>query len=318
MTAVGSNGAQSMLWRESGIATPEGVLLDYERAGITSRALARIIDLLALGGIMLFFGNFIVVAAAAVSPTVGVVVGMLIGFSAIFLYPVFFEVRWQGRTLGKSAMGLRVITTEGASVRLRHASIRSMMQLVDIFATLGGAAILTALSSPEGQRLGDLAAGTYVVRDRRNSLERDEREIRVQRPAGADEVIAGIDTSSLRHEQSALIRSFLVRAGTLSPASRASIAADLADRVADSLRIVRPAEMHPETWLACVAVSSQARASAEERAALPPPRANARRDRPLPPPSQPPPGPRHSPPSVLGRMEGGGVDGKRGEGGQEG
>ncbi len=239
--------------------TPEGVILDFERAGVASRAIARVVDLAAL--VMLFssVGNVLVAIAATFSESAAVIGILITFFALIFVYPVVLETFWRGRTVGKAALGLRVVTSEGASIRFRHAAVRSMLQLVDIVATLGGGAIITALSSNEGQRLGDMAAGTYVVRERRTRGEIDEREIRIRVPTRYEHIVPTLDPTPLRPAQTALIRSFLVRSTDLDPTARAAIAVQLAEKVAVEIGSAVPEGVHPETWLACVAASVQRR-----------------------------------------------------------
>lgn len=248
-------------WRDGGIVTPEGVVLDFERAGIASRVVARVIDLGVQLGALSIIANLLSIALVA-APALGVVVGVVLLFVALFVYPAVLEAFWRGRTVGKLVLGLRVVTIEGATVRLRHASVRSMLQLIDIYATLGGAAVATALTNPDGQRLGDMAAGTYVVRERRSLDTLAARQVVIPAPPGHEAIVASIDPTALDVSQAALLRSFLVRVTELEPLSRATLADQLARRVSTRLGTEVPAGVHPETWLACVAAAAQQRAAA--------------------------------------------------------
>ncbi len=247
------------LWRERGIVTPEGVVLDFDRAGVTSRAIARVLDIIVLLVLLFSVGSALVAVVAALSPTAALVATLVLVFALVFVYPVVCETYWRGRTVGKAVLGLRVVTTEGASIRFRHAAVRSMLQLVDIVATVGGGAVISALSSPEGQRLGDMAAGTYVIRERRTQGEIDEREIKIRVPMNYEYLVPTIDPTALRPAQTALIRSFLVRSSGLESLARASIATQLAEKVSAVIGSPAPDGVHPETWLACVAAAIQQR-----------------------------------------------------------
>ena len=88
--------------------------------------------------------------------TVAVVVG----------YPALLETVARGRTLGKMALGLRVVRTDGGPVRFRHALVRALTGIFDLYATAGVLAVVTSFCSKQGRRTGDWLAGTVVVRDR--------------------------------------------------------------------------------------------------------------------------------------------------------
>ena len=254
-----------------GIVTPEAVVLDFEPAGVASRLFARLIDLAIL---MMAFGmavNAMAVVLVATSETAAVVGVLILGFLALFGYPAVLEAFGRGRTLGKMAVGLRVLTVEGAPVRFRHTAVRSMMQLIDLVLTLGGAAIISAVLSPRGQRLGDVLAGTIVIRERRTSSLLAERAVLFPNPRGLDDLVGSIDPSPLDPGQASLVRGFLIRVTELDPTARASIAHRLSLRVADRLGQPIPAQVHPETWLACVAAALQRRSEELARASRPPP-----------------------------------------------
>ncbi len=260
-------------WSDGGIVTPEGVVLDFDRAGVASRMAARVIDIGVQLSVLSVLLNVLAIIVFAY-PVAGVVITVIAVFATIFLYPALLEAFWRGRTVGKYALGLRVVTVEGASIRLRHAAVRSMMQLVDIYATLGGAAVVAALTNPEGQRLGDMAAGTYVVRERRSLNTLASREVVIPAPRGHRDTVAMIDPSALDVSQAALVRSFLVRVTELEPVSRAALADQLAERVSERLALPMPPGIHPETWLACVAAAAQLRAQGgpgPRGSSLPPP-----------------------------------------------
>jgi len=255
---------------QSTIVTPEGVVLDFAMAGVASRLLARLIDSIML--LFVFYALMIVMVVLSVSnPTLALILAIVIGFALVFVYPMVIESRWNGRTVGKYAMGLRVVTTEGGPVRLSHTAIRSMLQLIDILVTAGGAAVVAAISSEHGQRLGDMAAGTYVINERRSMDQIADHEVVIPTPWGLQSVVDSIDTTALDASQGALIRSVLLRAPDLSADARAALATDLATRVAAVLGAEIPSTVHPETWLACVAARAQQLADPATVSSLAPP-----------------------------------------------
>ena len=149
------------------MVTPEAVALELPPANVGSRLFGFIIDFFfisAVGGV-LSLGFF--AALCGVDLGVGWVIAIFILLygGLVFGYPVACETLWRGRTLGKAAMGLRVVTVEGAPVRFRHAAIRTALGLVEFVLTGGAVAILSVLLTRRHQRLGDLVAGTLVLRE---------------------------------------------------------------------------------------------------------------------------------------------------------
>lgn len=270
------------------------MVLDLEIAGIASRALARAIDA-ALQGAALVALVFLAAALSTVSELLAVVVALSGVAGVIFGYPALFEWRWRGRTPGKAVLGLRVHTVEGAPVRAVHAFTRSVLQLVDLYLPPGGLlAVLSALFTARNQRLGDLVAGTVVLRER--STAGQPRSVTFVPPPGWEAYTASLDTSRLRDEQYQLVRSFLVRVGELEPGARWHLAQRIAGPLAQRLGHTPPPGAHPEAFLLCVAAAHQRRQglAAAPPPAPPPPAPSA------PPPSAPPPPPPPPPPPSSG------------------
>jgi len=199
----------------------------------------------------------------------------------VFLgYPIAFETLWRGRTLGKAAMGLRVVRDDGGPIRFRHALVRGLVGVVVDRPGLsaGLLALVPMLTTKRSKRLGDLAAGTVVVQDRVPS--------RVPpAPVVAPELggwAAGLDLSGV-HDQLALeIRHFLGRAQQLTPAVRAEMGNGLLAQL-NALVGPLPAGMEPWTYLQTVLAERSRRETARlsDTAASTTP---AQLDRPPPPP----------------------------------
>ena len=240
------------------LVTPEGVLLDFEPAGIASRALAKTIDFAAQGVLIAALLIALGLASTALPDWVPVVLAVVGIAAAIFVYPMVFETLWRGRTPGKAALGLRVYTEEGAPVGWLQSFIRSVLQLVDFFIPPGGlCAVLTALFTRKSQRLGDLVAGTVVVRER--STQSPPMPVSFPPPYGWEGYAASLDVSAVHDDQYRLVRSFLLRVNELSPAARASLSVRLAERTRDRMQHVPPPGLHPELFLVCVAAAYQRR-----------------------------------------------------------
>lgn len=251
----------------SGIVTPEAVRLEFEAAGIGSRALALAIDLVVQVTVMvaaLLSLELVGGGGAGLPEWVAITTSLLIVFAVFWGYPVTLETLWRGRTLGKAAMGLRVVTKEGAPVRFRHAAIRAALALVDFWVTFGGVAVVSALVTREHQRLGDLVAGTLVLRERTGAAAPTAVTFTV--PPGAEAYAATIDASGLTVDDYAAVRGFLLRAGDLPVHVRADLAGRLASPVAQRLRHRPPQWVTAELFLVCVAARFQERGGAGRRA----------------------------------------------------
>ncbi|HET9443939.1 MAG TPA: RDD family protein [Acidimicrobiales bacterium] len=242
----------------SGIVTPEAVVLEFETAGMASRLLSGFIDLLAQGALLFGVGIALSFVATVLElGGLGNALFYLTVFLVIFGYPVSQETLWRGRTLGKAALGLRVVTVEGAPIRFRHAAIRAILGLLDKYLLTGAVGIVSLLVTTRNQRLGDLVAGTIVLRERSGAGRPTAVTFPV--PYGFEDYVASLDVSRLSHDDYAAVRSFLLRAAGIDPASRYALASRLASSLLGRLHTTPPSGAHPELFLACVASAYQRR-----------------------------------------------------------
>ncbi|MGK2947970.1 MAG: RDD family protein, partial [Acidimicrobiales bacterium] len=235
-----------------GIVTPEAVVLEFETAGLASRGLARLIDALIQGALVLG----IVLVGVSLDGWVGIAL-LISGLAAtIFGYPVACELLMRGRSPGKAALGLRVVTVEGGPIAARHAFTRSALGLVDFLIPPGGLfAVITSLLSARSQRFGDLVAGTMVLRER--SAAPPAAAVWFNAPAGLEGYAATLDVSSVDDAQFGIIRSFLVRVHDLAPEARTALALRLAQPITEAMHHRPPPGVHPELFLVCVAAAHQ-------------------------------------------------------------
>jgi len=210
------------------IATPEGVDVELTLAGIGSRFIAAIFDFTIQGGTLLAI--FLLLGGAGDIEGVAAAIFSVAAFLIFFAYDVVFEVRSHGRTLGKRWTGLRVVRTGGRPVNLVTSAIRNVLRLVDILPALYALGMLTIFVTRRNQRLGDLAAGTFVIRDR---------------PGGGGGELSGLpdhiarkgasagdwDVSSVSAADAATVRQFLDRRVELTSAARYDLASDLERRL---------------------------------------------------------------------------------------
>ena len=245
--------------RTDGIVTPEAVVLEFETAGLASRLLSGFVDGLIQGLILVVF-----LFAAFGLGEVGLDLGGLgtaslyvLFFLLVFGYPTVFETLWRGRTPGKAALGLRVVTIEGGPIRFRHAAIRAILGVLDKYVGSGLVGVVAVLVTRRNQRMGDLVAGTIVLRERSGA--RAPAAVRFAPPPGLEAYVASLDVARLGHEDYGTVRSFLLRAPSLSPAARAHLASQLAPSIASRLSTSPPAGLPAEVFLVCVAAAHQRR-----------------------------------------------------------
>ncbi|MGH7498844.1 MAG: RDD family protein, partial [Gemmatimonadales bacterium] len=150
------------------VETPEHVLLDLEIAGVGSRALAAVLDMLILIGAMLA-----VLVALAILGGYGLTFGrfgeailLLAGFAAWTGYFILFEGLRGGQTPGKRIAGIRVVMDTGHAVTFGAAAVRNLLRAADILPPPYLLGALLVAFHPRAKRLGDMVAGTVVARDR--------------------------------------------------------------------------------------------------------------------------------------------------------
>ena len=242
------------------IVTPEAVALEFQTANIGSRILAYLIDM-----VIVVAGIVVAVVTVALGQTAGAVLPDWVGLTLVLvLLPAWYlgyfiasETLWRGRTVGKAALGLRVVTKEGAPVRFRHAAVRALLGLVDFGVAGGFFAVVFILFTRDNQRLGDLVAGTLVLRERSGLAA--PAPVSFAPPPGLEGYAATLDTTRLALEEYQAVRTFLLRAASLPPGPRASLAVQLADPLAARLRPPPPPGVAPEAFLHCVAAAYQRR-----------------------------------------------------------
>ncbi|MFD9881368.1 RDD family protein [Streptomyces alboflavus] len=240
----------------SELVTGEAVALELRPAKLPSRALAVLIDMVVAWsaylavtlGLLAAAGSLddAAVAAIAVATFVLVLVGV----------PIAVETLSHGRSLGKLACGLRVVRDDGGPIRFRHALVRGAVGVVEILMTFGVVACIASLVSERGRRLGDVFAGTLVVRERV--------------PAGRTEYVpapppwlvgrfAELDLSAVPDGLWLAVRQYLTRMGQLDPQVGWAMAERLANDVVARTGAPAPEGVPPAAFLAAVVQERQAR-----------------------------------------------------------
>jgi uncharacterized RDD family membrane protein YckC len=142
--------------------TPEGILLELRPAGISARFCAFLIDWL-IRGVALYACAFV----AMVLGDIGTGFWLILFFILEWFYPVIFELGRMGATPGKRVMGLKVVMDNGLPITPAASVARNILRAADFLPLFYGGAIVTMLTRADGKRLGDIAAATLVVHQRR-------------------------------------------------------------------------------------------------------------------------------------------------------
>ena len=194
----------------SDLVTGDAVVLELRLAKLPSRGLAFAIDALAQGVVLVVLLVLAASGVLSVDERLGAVVVLLVVVATLVGYPVVFETLSRGRTLGKLALGLRVVRDDGGPIRFRHALTRGLAGFfVDFWALgFGGAvAMIVSLASVKGKRVGDYLAGTVVVRERVPGREAVPPPMPPQLAAWA----SGLELSRLPAELVLAARQYLAR-----------------------------------------------------------------------------------------------------------
>ena len=210
------------------VETADHVVLRYDLAGGGNRGFAAVVDFL-IATLIFIGGDLLITFLVRQFGLIGlqlqgvlVLVMLLIAWS----YFILLEWLWQGQTIGKRLFGLRVIRDDGAPAGFIAVLIRNLLRVIDFLPALYGVGLVSVIVTSRSQRLGDIAAGTYVVRAPRPQL--DYFSLRTATPLGAG---ATVEVRALSGEAQRLVREFVAREAKLSPSDRARIAHQIAEHV---------------------------------------------------------------------------------------
>lgn len=259
----------------SNIVTGDAVVLDLRPARVPTRMMAALIDL-TVQGTLLWLSILLILDIVNRDATIDnaslTVVYALLTITIFVLLPLIIETATCGRGLGKWAMGLRVVRDDGGTTGFRHALIRVLsFWLLDFsFYTACTAGLAAATLSPQGKRVGDLLAGTVVIRT---------RPPRTTRPVPAGEPCyapwaAQLEMSRLNDELLAAARYVLSRDHLMRPRFRQSMMSYLAAEISRRTAPPPPTDMSPEAFITTVLAEqrrrSVARQTQQRRPAAPP------------------------------------------------
>lgn len=261
VSATARTSARSSSWAgtsadlgEDDLVVGEGVALDVPAASFGPRVLAALVDVaitiaLLLGLLITLFqvtgGTSATATIVAITSTV----------TALVVWPVAWESLTRGRTPGKWAFGLRTVRTDGGPISGGHALMRSLLAVVEIWMLSAVPALISALVTGRGQRVGDLVAGTYVVRERAHL----EPRVPTRMPPELAQWARSADIAPLPRGLSVALRRVLAADAQLTPQSRERLVRDLAGRLTPLVSPPPPRGTHPMAFLAAVAAERRRR-----------------------------------------------------------
>jgi uncharacterized RDD family membrane protein YckC len=250
----------------SEVVTGDAVVLDVQIAQLPVRAVSALIDIAVIAicyvlGLMLWAATLsqfddALSAAIMLIFTVLVIVG----------YPLILETATRGRSVGKIAMGLRVVSDDGGPERFRQALFRALASVVEIWILVGSPAVICSLLSPKAKRIGDIFAGTVII---------NERGPRMAPPPVMPPALAwwasSLQLSGLSAAQAEVARQFLSRATQLDPQLRQQMSYRIAGDVVSRIAPPPPPGAPPELVLAAVLAERHRRELARLRPPTPAP-----------------------------------------------
>jgi uncharacterized RDD family membrane protein YckC len=235
---------------EDGTLTGEAVALDLHPTGFVLRAVGALIDVVVyfvVFWVLIYVVLFSLLVSGVEWALVTAVVIILLVLCLVGI-PIAVETITKGKSLGKLAVGGRIVRLDGGAIGLRQASVRALVGFFELYVTLGGAAALCGLLTARTQRLGDLLAGTYCQYERVSG--------RVPPLFGIPPELAAwariVDVARIPTQLSRRISQFLAQAKQYTPDRRARLAAELAAEAQAFVAPIPP--VSPELFLAGVTV----------------------------------------------------------------
>lgn len=229
------------------VVTGDAVVLDVQIAQLPVRALAAMIDILVVAiayvvGVLLW-----AITLSQLDDALSAAILIIFTVLAMVGYPLIMETATRGRSLGKMALGLRVVSEDGSPERFRQALFRAISGFIEIWTLTGGPAVISSLLSSKGKRIGDIFAGTVVI---------SERGPKLTPPPAMPPALAwwasSLQLSGLGAEQVELARQFLARAAQLDPRVRDEMAYRILGEVAARVSPPPPPGAPPQYVLAAV------------------------------------------------------------------
>lgn len=227
----------------------EGVALDTAAASLGSRAASALVDAVVLG--VAYFGATVALALVLPSTLDFAAVSAIYLVEAIAVFvgiPVVFETVTRGKSVGRYALGLRIVRDDGGPITFRQVFVRALVGVIELWLSAGSIALIASASNSRGKRVGDMLAGTYALQTRASSAQ----HLPLVVPFSLGEWARVVDIRRLPDGLALEARQFLTRALALHPSSRRQMGESLSARIAPLVSPLPPQGTHPETFLTAV------------------------------------------------------------------
>lgn len=234
------------------VRTPEYVEFEFPLAGVMTRFLAWLMDVALSTVVAAMASTLIFLATGMLAPGLAMALIFIVWFVTNWGYFLFLEYRFAGQTVGKRIMGLRTIQDSGVRVGFYQAVMRNLVRAVDHLPLLylGGGAL--ALISDRSRRLGDIAAGTVVIRDRRRAI-----PAAIARPS---EIVPTLQDRKVEDrirkatvEEREVLLSAALRREELSLEARLGLFRALASYVDERFNLEKPEHLSDEKYVVAIA-----------------------------------------------------------------
>ncbi|WP_306186092.1 RDD family protein [Streptomyces sp. MK5] len=240
----------------SELVTGEAVALELRPARLPSRALAVLLDLAVAVAAYVVVSIGLVTATASLDEAAQIALSIATFLLVLVGGPIAVETLSHGRSLGKLACGLRVVRDDGGPIRFRHALVRGAIGVVEILMTFGVVACIASLVSGRGRRLGDVFAGTLVVRER---VPAGQASFVPPPPPWLAGRFSALDLSAVPDGLWLAIRQYLTRMRQLDPQVGSGMAERLAVDLSARTGAPVPPGVPPAMYLAAVLQERQVR-----------------------------------------------------------
>lgn len=228
--------------------TGDAVALDLPAAGVGLRLVSGLVD--AVASIIVLVVTMLLSFVAAAGTDEALLHVAMVGSTAfsLVLVPTLVATASHGKSLGRWMTGLRVVRDDAGPIGAHHAFVRALLGFVEIYLLGGAPAFFAILLNSRGKRLGDMAAGTYVVRERTTL----ELQPPVVMPTHLADWAQRSDMTPLPVTTALAVRQFLGQAHDAGNEARARVGTDLARSVATHVAPPPPPGTHPEDFMAAV------------------------------------------------------------------
>ena len=235
--------------------TGDAVVIELPPAGLGTRLLGIVIDVAVNVVVLVLLAMLLLRVVEESDPAFAATVVVLLSMGVLIVLPAVVETLTRGRSLGKWAMGLRVVRDDGAPIRSRQAVARALVGFGEIYLLFGALSAPFVLATDRGKRLGDMLAGTYVVNERTALI----GSPMAQMPPALEGWATTADIGQVPGSLSLAARSYLARADSLTPQAREELSRRLADDLALHVSPPPPSGTSREAFMSAVLAERRGR-----------------------------------------------------------